>query len=308
MEEKNFDKILGTMFGVAVGDALGAPIEFMSAEAIRRQYGIVRDMIGGGWLNVQPGEFTDDTQMTLAVAKGIVEKPENPIESIGAQFVKWYSSHPKDIGGTCASSISNAIRRSVDATRPSATDWTIAAKETDRTLFGRSAGNGSLMRTAYIGTYYNYIRTVHQRAIGISRMTHYDIGAANDCAAYSKMIHCLVRENNPNAIKLYAQSVGYKTDELSDLGFKPNPSGYVRDSFATALHCIYTTHSFEEAVTKAVNFGGDADTIGAITGGLAGALYGYDSIPKRWASCISFEDRNDIYRLCIDAATNEGGI
>ena len=103
------DSIRGAMFGVAVGDALGAPLEFMSAKSIQQQHGTVRDMIGGGWLNVLPGEVTDDTQMTLAVAHGIVDSPRDPIEAIGRYFVKWYNSSPKDVGATCASSIRSAI-------------------------------------------------------------------------------------------------------------------------------------------------------------------------------------------------------
>ena len=91
------DSIRGAMFGVAVGDALGAPLEFMSAKSIQQQHGTVRDMIGGGWLNVLPGEVTDDTQMTLAVAHGIVDSPRDPIEAIGRYFVKWYNSSPKDV-------------------------------------------------------------------------------------------------------------------------------------------------------------------------------------------------------------------
>lgn len=71
--------IRGAMFGVAVGDALGAPLEFMSAKSIKQQHGTVRDMIGGGWLNVLPGEVTDDTQMTLAVAHGIAVRPAAPL-------------------------------------------------------------------------------------------------------------------------------------------------------------------------------------------------------------------------------------
>ena len=82
------DRIRGALYGVAVGDALGAPLEFMTAEEILAKYGApVREMVGGGWLSVVPGEVTDDTQMTLAVAEGIAENPENPIPAIGRRFI-----------------------------------------------------------------------------------------------------------------------------------------------------------------------------------------------------------------------------
>ena len=73
------------------------------------------------------------------------------------------------------------------------------------------------------------------------------------------------------------------------------------DSFSAALHCICTTSSFEEALVKAVNLGGDADTIGAITGGLAGALYGYEAIPERWTKHLSKELCEDMEGLVYEA-------
>ena len=76
---KNIERVLGAMYGVAVGDALGGPVEFMDADAIARQYGILDTMVGGGWLSLSPGETTDDTAMTLAVAKGIMANPDRPV-------------------------------------------------------------------------------------------------------------------------------------------------------------------------------------------------------------------------------------
>ena len=73
---KNIERVLGAMYGVAVGDALGGPVEFMDADAIARQYGILDTMVGGGWLSLSPGETTDDTAMTLAVAEGIMANPD----------------------------------------------------------------------------------------------------------------------------------------------------------------------------------------------------------------------------------------
>ncbi len=102
------DKIAGALYGVAVGDALGGPLEFMTAEQIAQRHGLVTEMIGGGWLSLRPGETTDDTAMTMAVAEGIMEAPESPIPSIGARFIRWANSGPKDIGGTCRASIGHA--------------------------------------------------------------------------------------------------------------------------------------------------------------------------------------------------------
>lgn len=307
MNNQMRDSICGTMFGVAVGDALGAPLEFMSAKSIQQQHGTVRDMIGGGWLNVLPGEVTDDTQMTLAVAHGILDFPHDPIEAIGRYFVKWYNSSPKDVGATCASSIRSAICAARKKQSPTKADWKRASKVTHNLTAGRTAGNGSLMRTAYVGLYYSDEQEIRQKAYDISRMTHYDEDTAIDCADYCAALSRMVRTDSLDArfaaIIGYTERKGrYSFDSLSSPFFAPNPTGYVVDSFSAALHCIYTTRSFEDAVIKAVNLGGDADTIGAITGGLAGALYGYEAIPDRWTKCLAPKDRAELDALCEVAA------
>lgn len=307
MNSQMRNSIRGAMYGVAVGDALGAPLEFMSSEAIRQKYGIVREMIGGGWLNVRPGEFTDDTQMTLAVAHGIAESPKDPIVAVGRHFVEWANSGPKDIGATCASSINRAMHIADDELSPGEKDWFDAAAATHTLMHGRSAGNGSLMRTVYVGLYYKYEQEVLKKAYAISKMTHYDECAAADCAAYSSAVSKMIEEDDLQkrlqiiihcTDKAHYCNGRYPFDTLSGLLFTPKPTGYIVDSFAAALHCIYTTGSFEEAVVKAVNLGGDADTIGAITGGLAGALYGYEAIPKRWIRCLAPKDCAEIDALC----------
>ena len=113
INEKQLDRIRGALYGVAVGDALGGPLEFMSDRQIRDAYGRVTDMIGGGWLNLKPGEVTDDTQMTLCVARGILDALEGDngldlVASVGQQFIAWADSKPKDIGGACSHSIAIA--------------------------------------------------------------------------------------------------------------------------------------------------------------------------------------------------------
>lgn len=301
------------MYGVAVGDALGAPLEFMSAESIKRQHGAVREMIGGGWLNVKPGEITDDTQMTLCVAHGIVESPENPTEAIGRYFVRWYMDRPKDVGATCASSISAAMRLAQSGS-PSAKDWRRASQEVHRLTGGRSGGNGALMRTAYIGLYYQDTSTIISRAAHVAQMTHYDNVAAADCAIYSLILHSLSeQESEKNGKQIISDillansgsAMRYDPETLSGDGFTPTPSGWGVASLQAALHCIFTTDSFEEALVKAVNLGGDADTIGAITGGLAGALYGYDSIPDRWKASLDTVVSLELDDLCNTALSKK---
>ena len=92
--DKIQDRVRGALYGVAIGDAMGGPLEFLDANEIKMRYGQVREMIGGGWLNLKPGEVTDDTQMTLCVAEGILENPNDPVQTIGRRFIEWYGSKP----------------------------------------------------------------------------------------------------------------------------------------------------------------------------------------------------------------------
>lgn len=297
------DRIRGAMYGVAVGDALGAPLEFMDAASIQRMHGTVKDMIGGGWLGVRPGECTDDTAMALAVARGIVEAPGYPIEAIGRRFVEWANSGPKDIGATCATSIREAIRMATDKAEPSAFIWKHAAEAAHAILNGKTAGNGSLMRTAYVGLYYRDEIDVLEYAWQISKMTHFDDQAAELCTVYSALLYQMVKESRLRARKQILIKGGVCGMEYA--GYEPSPTGYVVDSFEAAIYCVYTTKSFEDAVIKAVNLGGDADTIGAITGGLVGALYGFKAIPERWTKYLSPEICAEIDALCEVAAKQQ---
>jgi len=89
-----YERILGGLFGVACGDALGGTLEFMSKYEIETKYGYLKDIIGGGCWDLKPGEVTDDTMMTIAVAEGILDNPENPIEDIGNTLLNGMTVNP----------------------------------------------------------------------------------------------------------------------------------------------------------------------------------------------------------------------
>lgn len=304
------NKIRGALYGVAVGDALGAPLEFMSAAEIIGKYGsAVKEMLSGRWLNVEPGEVTDDTQMTVAAALAIAMHPEEPEPYAGQNFVKWALSGPKDIGGTCHSAISNALQMMKQ--RPELKGctglapyevWEKASRLTAKQNGNRSAGNGALMRTVYPGLYYPDRARAKTVAERISLMTHWDDLSREACVLYTEMIHLITSEENTSS-ELWHMAEDCLTDtryQAAPAGAL-KPSGFVVDSFHCVLWCIRNTKSFEEALIKAVNLGGDADTIGAITGGLAGALYGYDAIPDRWHTLLDRETRITLDRLGEDA-------
>lgn len=300
------NRIAGALYGVAIGDALGAPLEFMSRDEIVRKHGRVTEMIGGGWLNVAPGETTDDTAMTLAVAEGILENPDDPIPAIGERFITWARSGPKDIGGTCSQSINRAASVSPTA-RPSEEQWFNAAEYTSKLNGGRSGGNGALMRTVFPGLFYSSRLMAVETAGAIAQMTHWDEFSTEACFLYTDMIYLITEAvYNEDLSKPLAEVLAGSKYDLVELLSEDEsdivkPTGYVVDSFRCALICLYTTRSFEAAIVKAANLGGDADTIAAITGGLAGALYGFDTVPYRWANTLSPTIREQLDRLVTAA-------
>jgi ADP-ribosyl-[dinitrogen reductase] hydrolase len=300
------NRIAGALYGVAVGDALGAPLEFMRREEITRKHGRVTEMIGGGWLNVAPGEITDDTQMTLAVAEGIIANPDDPIQEIGSRFIEWAKSGPKDIGGTCSMSIRGAAARSHHGA-PDEEKWFEASKYTSEVNGDRSGGNGALMRTVYPGLYYEGLLMAVETAGAIAQMTHWDKKSTEACNLYTEMIHSIIEANNNDGAWWHVDRVlkgsEYRLQPRKGVG----PTGYVVDSFKCALHSLAVTKTFEDAIVEAANLGGDADTIAAITGGLAGSIYGYKEIPPRWIETLSPEIKLQLDRLVGAAVKNREG-
>ena len=283
---RNEDKVRGALYGVAIGDALGGPLEFMNAEQIKQKYGgRVTDMVGGGWLNLAPGETTDDTAMTLAVCEGIMENSSAPIEPIGRRFIEWVNTAPKDIGMTCARSVATA-RENLAAGMAAEMAWEKAGINTAIENGDLSGGNGALMRT--IGTALAY-EDEDDRAnytTRIAEMTHYDDLSSDICRYYADSVHHFIKDEQDAGVRAL--------DMMSVYGFGScvNPSGWVQDSMECAYLAFTTETDFENALITAVNLGGDSDTIGAIVGGLAGAYYGYDAIPQRWIEAIPADIRS----------------
>lgn len=289
------DRIKGGLYGVAIGDALGCTLEFMTQDQIKAKYGVLMDIVGGGWLNLRPGEWTDDTEMTLAVAKGIMQDIHDPIQYIGDAFMAWRETNPPDIGNTI-----RAVFDFTDRYLPPITEknWLLAAKKVAERM--QTAGNGALMRTIPVGLAYGGNELI-ERARMIAAMTHYDPEAGISCALY-----CLaVRNYLYGEEKLKGWGSTFGTMKKSQGGIikdfwkkykktmneDPPPTGYTVDSLLCAVESFLKSSDFEEAVISAVNRGGDADTIGAITGGLAGVFYGYSSIPKRWTEKFTDQQR-----------------
>ena len=221
--------------------------------------------------------------MTIAVAQGILDNPENPIEDIGRHFIEWYDSKPKDIG--------NIIRIALSEYKRS-NDWTKTAYYAHQATGGMSAGNGSLMRCLPVALYYNDVEKMLEITASQSVLTHYDQKATDACQFYNLLVYQYLNgKPKVPCIREYVEKYPeYKqVFQLSKEELKP--TGYVVDTLICALWCFINTSSFEDAICEAANLGGDADTIAAITGGMAGVYYGYDAIPGRWKEKILVKEK-----------------
>ncbi len=274
------NRIKGGFYGVAVGDALGGTTEFMTRQEVKQTYGWLSEMVGGGVWRLAPGEVTDDTQMTLCVAEGILSHPGYPEDPIGKQFLQWFASKPKDVG-----MIIRAVLASYNG------DWYGTAKLVHEQM-GQSAGNGSLMRCLPVALAYAKSAEMERVTRLQSEMTHYDELCAEACLLYNRMARRLLHEE-PLLASIHAETSG--TMYEGDLGAEPDcpASGFVVHTFRWVLHLLATSGTFEEVVQKAANLGNDSDTIGAIAGGLAGVHYGFEAIPVRYSKAILIKDELD---------------
>lgn len=266
--------------GLAVGDALGAPVEGMWREEIERQYGRVTEFFGGGWLGLGPGEWTDDTAMMLCIARSIVEKGRFDLEDVAQKFLGWFQAGALGIGRTTWVAL-EALSRGAS--------WQDGGRIAHQRLGGLSAGNGSIMRCAPIGLLdaKNPERLIED-SIASSLITHWDPKACWGAAALNLAISQLLCEDRSSLLdkivgKIEQPEVREAVAKVEIMRMEDLvPSGFVLDTLQAAMWCFLNTSSFEDALVAAVNLGGDTDTIGAVCGALSGACYGLGEIPLRW--------------------------
>lgn len=278
------DRARGVLLGLAVGDALGGPLEFLSADEIRARHGgPVRDYIGGGWLDLEPGRGTDDTAMALALARSAATSIGYDPGRALAAYLEWFRSDPPDVGGT--------IRHALAAADAGVA--TGAATEELHLRTGRTAGNGSLMRIAPIAL--RHLPQADRRALAArmdSKLTHYDDHAADACAWLCDVIAAIVDGVDP--AELAAPAALEHEWAISRAAAVASVSGeavgYVGTTLSVASTALSNFDSFEDGLVWIVNLGGDADTNGAVAGALLGARFGAGAIPSRWLEQLAVRD------------------
>jgi len=281
------NRALGSMIGLAIGDALGAPVEFLK----RGTFLPITSYRDGGKFNLSKGDYTDDTAMALCLADSLIRcNGTNQIHQLET-YLKWLnkgymSSTGKAVG--CGKNIYLSLLKFMKTGK----------SECGNAKMKKMAGNGSLMRIAPIAIFY---KDNIPEAIEAARLSSYTTHGlkicADACAIYTiLLVGALKGKSKANMLdKLYVNTLlknfdyefeetiieiiqgSYKNKTIDSI----KSGGYVIDSLDAALWCFYTTENFTNGVLKAVNLGYDSDTVGAIYGMLAGAYYGIEGIDDK---------------------------
>jgi ADP-ribosylglycohydrolase len=291
-------KTRDALFGVAVGDALGVPVEFRSRESIA--HNPVTDMIGYGTHMQAPGTWSDDSSLTFCLAEALTA--EYNLHNIALNFQSWlhnnlWTAHGEvfDVGITTRAAIGEFAR----GTKP---QYAGGSNE-------HSNGNGSLMRILPLLFHIKDLplEERYQKTKDVSSITHGHIRSVLSCFYYLEFARHLL--HGKTAREAYTQmqtefSAFLKAKEIhpretehfdrllqGDIAQLSEQliygSGYVIHCLHASIWCLLTTDSYAAAVLKAVNLGEDTDTTGAVTGGLAGLVYGYENIPQHWVQQIA---------------------
>ena len=301
-----YSRVTDALIGMAVGDALGVPVEFLSRETIN---GSVVTMLGYGTHNQPAGTWSDDSSLAFCLAESLCEGYD--IHKIAQNFLKWYQENHWtpygkifDIGVAT----SQALRRVRDGDNPVLAG---GASEHDN-------GNGSLMRILPLA-FYIQGKSIEERfklISEVSSVTHAHIRSIISCFIYIEYtLELLKGIDKMQAFMNMRQSVNefLKTYSICseeeilkfhrilatpkpDLGIFPiyeypekqiYSSGYVLHTLEASFWCFLNTQDYAEAVKKAVNLGKDTDTTGCVTGGLAGLYYGISNIPTDWLEVLA---------------------
>ena len=281
------DRALGAMLGLAVGDALGTTLEFAPRDTRPR----LTDMTGGGPFHLAPGEWTDDTAMALALMDSLIAHPRLDERDLMDRFVAWHQRGTYSCTGRCFD-IGITTRAALAHYKRSGNPLAGSADP-------MSAGNGSLMRLAPVAIrHWNDSQTLRDVAARQSRTTHAAPAALDACIGFAQILADAI------AGSARSQVLRCRSSELT-AAIAPilvgswrsrhrdaiASTGYVAHSLQAALWCVGRTGSFEDAVLLAANLGEDADTTAAITGQLAGALYGASAIPAQWRQRLAWSER-----------------
>lgn len=264
------ERAVAAYLGLAIGDALGATVEFMTPREIRAVHGVHEEIVGGGWLRLKSGHVTDDTTMSLALGESILAVGQVDAMAAANAFDAWMRAKPVDIG--------NTVRRNLVTFRNS--------RNPEAARSEHDAGNGAAMRVlpVALACYGQPPEKVIFASCAQAHVTHHNRLSDAACETLIFMIQDFLIGRDALAVE--RERAARLATEFPvfawDRKRSENPSGYIVDTIHAVFQSLFATECFEECLVDIVNRGGDADTTGAIAGMLAGARYGLAGIPKRW--------------------------
>lgn len=261
------DRARAAFLGLAVGDALGATVEFMTPGEIRAAHGVHRDLAGGGWLRLRAGQVTDDTEMSLCVARAAVAAGGWSRRGVADAFAAWLRGRPVDVGATCQRGIRAYL---LDGTLE------VPRREGD-------AGNGAAMRVLPVALLALADFALADRlAVEQAHLTHHHPLSDAACRTVARLVQLGCLGLSLRRLRAEADALAGAEPRFAFEPYRGLATGFVVDTLQTVLHFLFATRSFEDCLVAVVNQGGDADTTGAIAGAVAGAYHGLDGIPRRW--------------------------
>lgn len=277
---RHVNRLQSAVYGIAIGDALGLPVQFMP----RDSYPKVTEMIKNEKLPWPAGTWSDDTSLTLATVDSLLTCEGVDIPDMRARFMDWMDNGAYTQDGEAFDqgfTTVHALTHGCGCTNE------------------QSNGNGSLMRILPLA----FVKNLSDEQIAqVSGITHAHPLSVEACQVY---IHAaqLILDGFSLSEAIETACLASETFAgLVDIGqcsrSEIRSTGYVKDSLEAAVWCLLTTNNFRDALVKAVNLGEDTDTIGAITGGLAGIAYGMESIPGPWMNALR---KKDIIEHCLTA-------
>ncbi len=293
------NKLKGTIYGQAIGDALGLGAEGMNDEDMAWKYrngithysDIFQDRHRRRW---KIGDWTDDTDMMLCIANAVIQDKGVNSTTIAQNFKDWAMGEPMGIGNTTYNVLNQPeyVEKPFEASK---LIWDMSQC--------RSAANGGLMRTSIVGT---FPKAVEECAVNICRLTHYDSRCTGSCAIVSLLIHNLIynnRELSYDEIIDIANKYDTRIAEYVDLSLTSDIShlnlqdeysvGYTLRCLSAALWAYWHADTFVDGLLAVVRAGGDADTNAAVACSILGAKYGYDSIPDEYKEGLIYRDQLD---------------
>ncbi len=281
------DRATAAYLGLAIGDALGATVEFMLPREIVAQYGVHDTLRGGGWLHLRPGQVTDDTTMSLALGNSIIEQGKVDAHAVAQAFDSWMRARPVDIG--------NTVRRNLLQFRKSGNP--------EAPYSDHDAGNGAAMRVlpVALATLDENEEIVRSASRAQAHVTHHCAASDAACETLAFMVQDALHGRDKNyLLHQHAHPLGARFPEFRFRAMKQstNPSGYIAHTLQAVFQSFFDTDNFRDCLVDVVNRGGDADTTGAIAGMLAGAMYGMEQIPVPWLKRLD----TNVRQSCEDQA------